>query len=549
MNPTDSRTDDVIRLHGQMKADRGVWESHWQEVAERVLPRVSNFTRNTDPGGQKHSEKVFDSTAAVALPRFASAVESVLTPRTQTWHKLKAKDDALVRNSEVQRYLDEVNRRLFAARYSPRANFASQQYEAYISVGAFGTCALYIDEMLGYSLRYKSIHLAELFIMENGAGAIDRVHREFTLTARAAAQLYPDRLPESVKRASEREPNKLFNFLHCVAPREDLDYSKRDFRGMAFAATTICLDERAPVKESGYRTFPYSVGRYVTSPREVYGRSPAMEVLADIKTLNEQEKTILRAGQKAVDPPLLLADFDDGGLRGFNLQPGALNYGAVSSQGQQLVVPLQTGANFPLAFEMQEGKRKLINDAFLVSLFQILVDSPQMTATEAMLRAQEKGMLLAPTAGRLQSEMLGPMIEREIDLLSMAGNLPPMPDAMREAGGEFDIEYDSPIMRAQRAEQGIGIVRTIEALTPLAQIDPTVMKIINTERSARIIADVNGAPAEALNSPEEMEAIKDQDAQQAQAAALIQAAPAISGAAANLAKLQQTTGAAGALPA
>ena len=43
---------------------------------------------------------------------------------------------------------------------------------------------------------------------------------------------------------------------------------------------------------------------------------------------------------------------------------------------------------------------------------------PQMTATEVIERTNEKGILLAPTIGRQQSEYLGPMIERELDRIA-----------------------------------------------------------------------------------------------------------------------------------
>ena len=71
-------------------------------------------------------------------------------------------------------------------------------------------------------------------------------------------------------------------------------------------------------------------------------------------------------------------------------------------------------------------------------------------------------MLLGPLAGRQMSEFLGPMVERELDLLARAGQIPPMPQELAEAGGEYKIEYDSPLARAQRAEEGVAIVRTFE---------------------------------------------------------------------------------------
>lgn len=113
-----------------------------------------------------------------------------------------------------------------------------------------------------------------------------------------------------------------------------------------------------------------------------------MTVLPDIKMLNEMSKTVIRAAHKIVDPPLLLQE--DGALQAFDMRPSALNFGGVNEQGQQLVHPLITNARVDIGMDMMEQRRKVINDAFLVTLFQILVDAPQMTATEAMLRAQER---------------------------------------------------------------------------------------------------------------------------------------------------------------
>jgi hypothetical protein len=45
--------------------------------------------------------------------------------------------------------------------------------------------------------------------------------------------------------------------------------------------------------------------------------------------------------------------------------------------------------------------------------------------------------------GRQQSESLGPMVERELDLLDQMGWLPPMPDALKAAGGLVDVDYTS----------------------------------------------------------------------------------------------------------
>ena len=538
---SDSRADEIIRRQEKMATDRAVFDSHWREIAERILPRADYFRVNRQPG-DKHTEKIFDATANLALERFAAAMESMLTPRTQRWHKLRTGVPELDENQEVKAYLDQVTQILFSVRYSPKANFASQANECYMSLGAFGTSGIFTDDLVGRGIRYRSIALSEMYIAENHQGAVDTVHRRFTMTARQIAQKFGEKkLTESMKKALEKAPDQNFDMIHAVAPRQDMDYGRKDYRGMAYASCYISLDGRTVMSEGGYRTMPYAVGRYVTSPKEVYGRSPAMTVLPDIKMLNEMSKTVIRAAHKIVDPPLLLQE--DGALAAFDLRPGALNYGGVNDQGNQLVHPLQTNARVDIGLDMMEQRRKVINDAFLVTLFQILVDSPQMSATEAMLRAQEKGSLLAPTMGRQQSEFLGPLIEREIDILGRAGVLPPMPQALIDFGGQVEIEYVSPLNRAQRAEEGVAIMNTLQAIAPLAQIDPKVMMVFDPQAVARELADINGVPAKVLRSPEQIQAMDDQAAQAQQAQQLLAAAPVASGVVKDLAQAQSLAGA------
>jgi hypothetical protein len=532
---------DIIRQHEQMVSERGIWEQHWREIAERVLPRNNWFQATDKVEGEKRTEKVFDATAGLALDRFAAAMESMLTPRTQKWHKLKARNPELKDNDEVQEYLDEVTNILFQVRYSPKANFASQAHENYISLGAFGSGAILVDDIVGYGIRYKSIHLSEIYFCENHAGVIDKVHRKFEMTARQAVQKFGiDKVPEKIKTALEKTPEQKFEFIHCVKPNEDIKSGRMNYEGMPFASYYLSIDGNQIVSRGGYKTFPYAISRYVTGPKEVYGRSPAMTVLPDIKMINEMSKTVIRAAHKIVDPPLLLQE--DGVLQAFNTRPGALNYGGVDDQGRQTVVPLATGARVDIGMEMMEQRRKVINDAFLITLFQILVDAPNMTATEAMLRAQEKGALLAPTMGRQQSEMLGPMIERELDILARAGVLPPMPEALAEYEGEIEIEYVSPLNRAQRAEEGVAIMRTLEAVAPLAQIDPGVMDIFKPDEIARELAEINGVPAKILRSKEEVAMIKEEQAQAAEAQQLLAAAPVAANTAKTLAETQALAG-------
>ena len=546
----DSRLKDILAIHGKLVTHRRNYEPMWQEIAERLMPDAAVFTNTPQPGG-KRTQKMFDATAALALTRYGAAMESMLTPRTQRWHGLRHRDKRLSEKQNIKEYFDVVTDVLFSARYAPEANFADQAHQCYMSLGAYGNGPMFIDDMLGRGIRYRSLHLSELYFCENFAGIIDMVHRPFKYSARQAYQRFGEELPEKVRKlVGGKDEMQEFKFLHCVKPNEDYKPGRLGQNALKFSSYYICLDEEKMVRAgNGYRTFPYAIGRNMTMPGEVYGRGPASLVLPDIKQLNEFEKIMLRQGHMAIDPAILLSE--DGNLTGFNHQPGALMWGGLDEDGNELAKPFRTEAKLAVGFDMMEQKRKLINDAFLVTLFQILVDNPQMTATEAMLRAQEKGQLLAPTMGRQQSEFLGRIIPREIEILTMAGELPPPPPELVEAGFDgltmdgIDVEYVSPLNRAQKAEEGVAIARTIELAGSIAQYDPEAPRILKGSEMLREVAEINGMRSKLLYSPEELAAQKQQAAEAEQLNQLLAAAPVAGKAAKDFAQAQALAGAGG----
>jgi|TARA_R110000868_G_scaffold44269_3_gene147973 hypothetical protein len=530
-------TNDLFKRFEGLRKGRANWETHWDEIAERVLPRSAEFTGERTPG-DKRTQKLYDATAVLALERFASAVESLLTPRGATWHTLRANNPTLNADDDVRLWFDHVNELLFQTRYSPKANFASQMHESYMSLGAFGTGGMFVDEDPVRGMRYRAIHLADLYLAQDEQGTIDTVFRKFEVTARQAMRMFNDEdLSSDLRKEAEDKPDTRVKLLHVVMPRTDRDVANKDRLNAAWFSGYFEVKTKHLIVEGGFDDNPYILSRYVTGPRETYGRSPAMTVLPEIKMINEMSKTVIRAGQKIVDPPLLIAD--DGVVFPVNTTPGGTTFARLDGRQQSPVQPLHTGARVDIGFEMMEQRRKQINDAFLVTLFQILVETPSMTATEVLQRAQEKGALLAPTMGRQQSESLGPLINRELNILSKQGVLPPPPELLVEAEGEYEVEYVSPLSRAMKAEEGIGILRTLEMVQPIAAMDQSVMDNFDFDEITRILADTNGAPQKILRRSEEVEDLRQQRDQQQQMAAMMQAAPGVADTAETVAGIAQ----------
>lgn len=528
--------DTIINHHGQLLDQRSNFADWWQEIAYRVMPKDAQFTTISEEG-EKRTERLFDGSAVTANERFASVMEDMLTPRTQRWHQLAAEDESLADNHEVQVWFEEVNRILFSMRYRPGANFASQKHQGYMSTGAFGNSCMFIDEIVGQGPRYKQVHMSEVCWAEDQHGKVDTIYRKFPMTIRQAVQRFGNKLNEKVRGKLEKAPFSTHEFIHCVKPNTERKPGRADFRGMPFESYYVDVANKETVDVGGYTSWPYAIGRYMLGPREVYARSPAMSCWPAILTLNEEKKTILRAGQKEVDPPILLTE--DGALEAFNLKSGALNYGMVTTEGRPLAMPFSSGANIPLGVELMGLERQHIDDSFLVTVFQILLENQQMTATQVLEVAQQKGILLAPIMGRQHSEDLGPLIERELDIAAKMQLLPPMPQALADKGGEFKIEYRSPLARATRAPDGVAIARTLESLPAAISLDPDAAYVIDIKEALRELSEINGMPAKLLRSRETVAELSQRDAQDEELARAAEAAPGVSTAALNAAKAEE----------
>lgn len=263
-----------------------------------------------------------------------------------------------------------------------------------------------------------------------------------------------------------------------------------------------------------------------------------MLALPALKTLNAQKRTFLKVGHRDADPILLTQD--DGLLDGVSLRPGSEIKGGFSSDGKPLVGVLPSG-KIQTTLEMMQEERTLIDDLSLYNLFKVLEENPNMSATAVVELANQKGILMAPTMGRQQSEYLGSMVTRELDVAMSQRLLPPMPPALREAGGEYDVVYTTPLSRQMRMQEVAGSMRTVEMVKELVAVsgDPSLLDPIAFNRMVPGVADVNAVPASFMATKAEQVAKAKARAQQQAIEQKIKMAPAAASMMASQAKAQQ----------
>lgn len=471
-----------------LKSERSSWNNMFQEVVDYVLPNRQSFTGIATQGKQTGS-KQFDSTAPYALDQLAAALHTYLTgdPR---WFRLDLPNSVRAEipdseEEEVNRWLDVNSDIIYELINSPKTNFHPQLHEAYIDCIGFGTAVLYVEEGDSRApLTFCTYHMSKVAFSENSRGIVNEVYRDFDLSAGEAYERYGESLPTAIKEAARNNPKKMYAFMHVAIERLDRDETLPNSTNMPYASYIISIEEKALVKESGYNEFPYMVPRWSKLTGERLGRGPAILSMPDIRMINVMAKTILRAGQKVVDPPLQLPD--EGYLMPINQAAGGLTFFNSTLNPEMRATPLSTGGRVDIGEEMLQARQKNILRAFYAD-WLMSQQSVQKTATQVMQDTEDRMRLMSPAVSRLQSELLAPMLERVYNIAQRKGYLTPAPDAIKDR--ELVIEYISPVARAQKMVRMTQVQRMLESLSVIAQVKPEVFDRVDVDGYVDFMAD------------------------------------------------------------
>ena len=490
------------RRYKTLQNQRSNWEQHWQQLADFMLPRKADIVKKRTQG-DKRTELIFDGTAIHAVELLAGSLHGMLTSPSTPWFSLRYRNPALQRDDAANEWLEVCTDQMNQA--FNRSNFQQEIHELYYDLVVFGTGSFYVDiEKDG--LRFACRHIAEICISEDSQGRVDTIYRKFKLTARSIAMQFPDAtMPKKVAKDVENDPYKEHEVVHAVFPRAEATGAFA--KNKPVASVYYMAEGRELLSEGGFDEMPFMSPRFVKDSVSTYGRSPAMTALPDVKMLNKMSETTIKAAQKQIDPPLMVPD--DGFLGTVRTSPGALNF--YRSGTRDRLEPLQIGANNPLGLNMEEQRRGAIRQAFYVD--QLLLGQGQnMTATEVLQRNEEKMRLLGPVLGRMQAELLQPLISRSFALLLRSGLLPPAPEELQ--GQDIDIEYVSPLAKAQKLTDLQAMLRGFEILLQVSQVAP-VTDYLDGDKMVQYLVETAGLPARVIRGNDEVAELRQQQAEAA----------------------------------
>jgi hypothetical protein len=472
MNP-----ETVLARQAAAQERRRPWEAVWRECYDHVLAQT--------PGAG--GPMLYDSTAADAAEQLAASLLAELTPPWSRWFGLApsrelaegphaaAAATALEDAAEVlQGHLD-------------RSNFMLEMHQSFLDLVVAGTGVLLVEEApAGESsaLRFTAVPLTQAVLEEGAGGRLDTIYRVVMLDAAAVARRYPDALlPPDMAKQDADAPAR-FRVVEAVWP---------DGHGGAGFMAVLDHDGRAlPLASGRFLDSPFIAFRWLKAPGEVYGRGPVMKTLPDIRTANKVVELVLKNASIAATG--IWQAEDDGVLNPatVKLTPGAIIPKAPGSSG---LTPLAAPGNFDVSQLVLDDLRKRIRSALLADRLSAPRDA-RMTATEVLERSAETARLLGATYGRLQAELLTPLVARCLAILRRRGEVPPMV----LDGREVRLTYQSPLARVQgRADAA----NTLLFLQAAAQLGTEATAQIDIPAATRHLARAMAAPAGILIPIEE----------------------------------------------
>lgn len=521
---------------GQLKNERSSWFAHWQELSNYVLPRNGRYFVQDRNKGTRRSNNIYDSSATRSLNVLASGMMAGVTSPARPWFRLTTPDAALNDSDDVKRWLYDVSKLMMET--FAKSNTYRALHSTYMELGLFGTAATVVTEDSKDAIRHYPVTTGEYMLAQDYRGEIVTLYREFQRTvAELVKEFGYDNCSTTVQQLYKRgNLDSWVTIVHSIEPREDRDVTMKDstnkpWRSVYFEPGS---GDTKLLRESGFDHFPALCPRWNIVGGDIYGHSPGMDALGDIKQLQHQQLRKAQAIDLMTKPPLV---FPTGMKnREIDLLPGGITFSDTAVSGNGVKTAFEVNLNLQYLLADIQDVRGRISSTFYADLFLMLATNniDRMTATEVAERHEEKLLMLGPVLERLHNELLDPLIEMTFTHLAQAGKLPPPPQELQ--GVELKVEYVSMLAQAQKAVSTNSVDRFIGNLGAVAQVAPGVLDKFNADEWVDYYADMTGVPPQLIVADKNVAIIRRQRSEQQAQAAQTQLSNMQSQTVANLAK-------------
>lgn len=519
----DSRAREVVRIGDKLFSDKRTVDSLWQEIALNFFPERADFT-SSRMEGDEFADHLFSSYPVMARRELGNMLSEFLRP--DKFFAIHVDDEDLDASETERAFLERLTDIQWRAMSDPSANFVTAMTQHDHDFAAFGNAVVKFGlNIAGDGLLFRNYHLRDTAWSENGEGKVDNLHRDWKPSARQLKHHFPKTISKDVLKACEKDPEKRFCCRHVVMPSRLYNYKNKAGKEFPFVSLYVETESETVLEETGLGYFDYIVPRWQTISGSAYAVSMATSVLLpDGRTLQVVMRTLREAGEKYVNPPMIaISDAIRGDIA---LYPGGVTTADVEYDERlgEVLRPLsQDRGGFPIADEIATSLKEDIRNGFMLDKIQLPEASREMTATEVRRRIQEHIRAAAPISKPIQKESNHPLCSGVFDLLMENGAFPldEMPESLQ--GRDIKFKFRSPLDElAEQNEAELYLDNRDRILVPAMQIDPSLAEIVDLHESTRDALRSAGWKAKWFKPKEAVEEKRAADAEQAQAAQVMQ---------------------------
>jgi hypothetical protein len=504
MMPDQNNVSSFLKKFQHAQSTKDYWKDKFEEAYEYCLPQRESFYDESP--GERRTDKIFDETAVVGVQEFASRLQAGIVPTFARWADFQAGSEIPENErADVNEQLDAITNYVFEILQN--SNFNQEIHESFMDL-AIGTGVLLVEEGDAINpISFSAIPLPRVALQSGPDNRIDTVFRTRFVEASEITILYPKaNLPENFDILSMKNNDKKFKIIEGVYRLYDKPNKER------YKRCVVIEELKAMILEEYYEgegSNPYLVFRWNKASGEVYGRGPVFNAISAIKTCNLTIQLILENAQMNISG---VYTFEDDGVinpENISLVPGSLIPVAPGSRGLQ---PISGAGNFDVAQLILNDMRANIKKALYMETLGKPEGTP-MTATEVSERMADLSRQIGSSFGRLQSELIYPLLRRIIRILSKQGRI----DIPKINGREVKVVARSPLAKAQHLQDVADVNRFTQLIA--GTFGPQMVNlIINQNETARFIAEKMNLPEKLIRDEAEQQALIQQVQQMQQSA-------------------------------
>ena len=499
--------DRLFTRWGQLKSERASWFAHWQELTSYILPRNGRYFRQDRDRGYRRHNNIYDSTGTRALRILGAGMMSGATSPARQWFRLATPDPELNSYEPVKLWLDDVTKRM--QRVFQKSNTYNALHQMYEELGTFGTAATILLPDYQSVIHHYPLTCGEYCISTDAKGRVCTLYREFEMTVSQVVKEFGlEKCSVSVQNMYRTgNLDQWVPVIHCIEPRADRDMGKRDAKNMPWGSYYFEIggEEGVFLRESGFQYFPALCPRWSVIGGDIYGNSPGMEALGDIKQLQHEQLRKAQAIDYQTKPPLQVpASMKN---RDVETLPGGVSY--YDGQSNGIKTAFEVNLNLQYLLNDIMDCRERVRGSFYADLFLMLANTPntRMTATEVAERHEEKLLMLGPVLERLHNELLSPLVDITFTRMIAAGALPPAPQELQ--GMDLNVEFVSMLAQAQRAIGTNAVDRFVGNLGAIARMKPDILDKFDQDQWADVYADMLGVDPSLIIADKEVAVLRD----------------------------------------